>query len=265
MTTAIEPRTASVNGVDLRYVDTGAGDPPIVFVHGWTCNRTNWRHQIAEFSQGHRVIALDQRGHGESEKPDQDYTIEGFADDLTAFVEDLGLERPVLVGHSMGGAIAHRVVRTRPGLARALVTVDSTILPIPEALSGTVTSVFAGLRSDAYKEVARGFSSTFLFGEKSETALKEELLDAMAEAPHRLVYSALESLLHEAGTYAGPSPVPTLCLLAATSIYAPDAIKERYPNVEVRQIDAAHFLQLERPTEVNEAIREFLARPEVQA
>lgn len=265
MTTQLETRTVSVNGVDLRYVDTGSGDPPIVFVHGWTCRGSDWRNQIAELSKDHRVVALDQRGHGDSDKPDQDYTIEGFANDLIAFIEELGLERPVLVGHSMGGAIAHRVVRMRPGLARALVMVDSTIVPIPEALGGTVTSVLAGMRSDSYKDVARGFSSTFMFNEKSDPALKESVLDGMAEAPHRLVYTALESLLEDASAFEGPMPVPALYLLAATSVYTADAIKERYPDLEVKQIDAAHFLQLERPEEVNAAVREFLARLEVGA
>lgn len=265
MTTQLETRTVPVNGVDLRYVDTGSGDPPIVFVHGWTCRRTDWRNQIAAFSKDHRVVALDQRGHGESDKPDQDYTIEGFADDLIAFIGGLGLERPVFVGHSMGGVIAHRVVRTRPDLARALVIVDATIVPIPEALGGTVTSVLAGMRSDSYKDVARGFSSTFMFNEKSDPALKEAVLEGMAEAPHRLVYTAMESLLEDASAFEGPMPVPALYLIAATSVYSPDAIKERYPNLELKQIDAAHFLQLERPDDVNAAIWEFLAGLEAEA
>ena len=114
MTTETPVRTATINGVSLKYIDTGSGDPATVFVHGWTCSRSDWRHQIEEFAGSHRVVALDQRGHGESDKPDQDYTVDGFADDLAALIGKLGLERPVIVGHSMGGVIANSLARRRP-------------------------------------------------------------------------------------------------------------------------------------------------------
>jgi pimeloyl-ACP methyl ester carboxylesterase len=265
MTTAIEPRTLSVNGVDLRYVDTGAGDPPIVFVHGWTCNRANWRHQIAEFSKDHRVIALDQRGHGESEKPDQDYTIEGFADDLAALIKDLGLERPVIVGHSMGGVIAFHLSRRDPSLARGLVLVDSNVAPLPEESKGIVGPMVAGLQSDDYLNVARGFMEFAFFNEQTDPALKEELIAEMLQTPQRVISTALVSLVEEMSRDGCPVPVPTLMIRASTLVNSPDDLLDRFPGLEVREIAGAHFLQLERPDEVNNAIREFLARLEVEA
>src|SRR3990170_4498714 len=98
--------TATRDGVNLRYLDTGSGDRPLVFIHGWCCDHTYWRDQTTEFARRHRVIAVDLRGHGQSDKPDQDYTIGGFADDVAWLIRRLDLDRPVLVGHSMGGVIA---------------------------------------------------------------------------------------------------------------------------------------------------------------
>ncbi|MEJ7755036.1 MAG: alpha/beta fold hydrolase [Nocardioidaceae bacterium] len=62
--------------------------------------------QLAHFATRHRTVAVDLRGHGESDAPEQDYTIEGFASDVAWMSQQLGLERPVVVGHSLGGIVA---------------------------------------------------------------------------------------------------------------------------------------------------------------
>jgi len=260
MTTETPVRSATINGVSLKYIDTGSGDSAIVFVHGWTCNRTDWRYQIEEFARSHRVVALDQRGHGDSDKPDQDYTIDGFADDLAAFIAELGIERPVIVGHSMGGVIANSLARRSPDIARALVLVDAPIVPLSEALTGTVTTVLSGLQTPGYQDILRQFSEVFFFNEGTDPATKEELMATTAEAPQRLIHTALASLVEEAEKHSGPMPVPTLFLRAATNVSSADEIKSRFPNIELAEIGGAHFLQLEHPAEVNSAIRGFIER-----
>src|SRR5690348_10490166 len=92
-------KSATRNSVALRYTEAGAGDPPILFVHGWTCNRDNWRDQIPHFAKKHRVVAIDLRGHGDSDKPDEDYSVQGFVDDVAWLIGELQLEAPVVVGH----------------------------------------------------------------------------------------------------------------------------------------------------------------------
>lgn len=256
-----EFRSASVNGVNLRYVEAGKGDPAILFVHGWTCNLTDWRFQIDEFAKEHRVVALDLRGHGQSDKPDQDYTIAGFADDVVAFIEERGLVLPLIVGHSMGGMIAHNVVRRRPEIALGLVLVDSNVIPPSEALHGRLARVGAALKTDSYRDVARGFISSAMFDEGSDPAMKARVVAGMIETPQRVMHSALASLFEEAGKHSGAMPVPTLFLRASTLINSADEIKARFPNIEVREIEGAHFSQLERPKEVNDAIRNFIRGP----
>lgn len=260
MTTETEVRSVTINGASLKYIDTGSGDPAIVFVHGWTCNRNDWRYQIEEFAGSHRVVALDLRGHGESDKPDEDYTIDGFADDLAALITELGLDRPVIVGHSMGGMIAHNIVRRGTGMARGMVLVDAPITPVPETLTGMITSVLAGLQTSGYLEIARQLNENMMFNEASDPALKEEILAGMAEAPQRMMHTALASLFEEADKHSGDMPAPTLFLRAATAVNSADEIKARFPNIELAEIDGAHFLQLEHPAEVNEAIRGFIER-----
>ena len=77
-------------GIRLAYEDRGAGKPAFVFVHGWTCNHTFFAPQAAHFAQRHRVVSVDLRGHGESDKPQGPYPIAAYADDLAYMIEQLG-------------------------------------------------------------------------------------------------------------------------------------------------------------------------------
>src|SRR5688500_10480985 len=87
--------------------DGGSGGLPVVLVHSLAGNSTHWSRQLEHLRRTRRGVALDIRGHGRSEPPkDGDYTIAAMAGDVAAVVDALGLERFVLVGHSMGGGVA---------------------------------------------------------------------------------------------------------------------------------------------------------------
>src|SRR5258707_858589 len=88
--------------VALYFKDEGSGTaPPMLFVHGWGCDHTFFAPQQAHFSHFQRTIAVDLRGHGASSAPIQDYTVEGFVDDLAHLCRELTLPKSIVVGHSM--------------------------------------------------------------------------------------------------------------------------------------------------------------------
>lgn len=102
----------------LFYTDWGAGDRVVVFVHGWPFHSQMWKYQMLHLaSSGTRVIAYDQRGCGRSTDPDSGYDFDTLADDLASVIEQLGLRRVVLVGHSIGTGQIVRYL-TRHGSAR---------------------------------------------------------------------------------------------------------------------------------------------------
>jgi 3-oxoadipate enol-lactonase len=103
--------TATVNGVRLHYELHGDSGEPLVLVHGYTGDITDWRHQLPEFSTSHRVLVMDLRGHGRSEAPRDrsSYTVEQMAGDVATLIDQVGLERYHLLGHSMGGAIVQEI------------------------------------------------------------------------------------------------------------------------------------------------------------
>jgi pimeloyl-ACP methyl ester carboxylesterase len=80
----------------------GEGALVLVFVHGWSCDRSYWKGQLEPFSQHYKVVAIDLAGHGASGKERKNYTIESFGADVAAVVNKLNLQHIILIGHSMG-------------------------------------------------------------------------------------------------------------------------------------------------------------------
>ncbi len=119
-------RTAKVNGITLHYLDWGPADaPPVVLLHGITGHARVWDHLAARLVPGRRVLALDQRGHGDSDPaPDDDYRVGTMADDVAAFVGSLRIDRFTLLGHSMGGRIAIKYAADHAARLERLVIVD---------------------------------------------------------------------------------------------------------------------------------------------
>lgn len=111
------------NGVRLAYTLCGRGTD-VVFLHGWMCNRTFWQRQCRELAgRNFRCLAVDFRGHGDSEAPTGGYSIEQLAADLSAMMANLGIGPAVIVGHSMGGMVAQQFCLERPEQTAALVLV----------------------------------------------------------------------------------------------------------------------------------------------
>jgi len=262
MSTQTSPDLKSANrdGVNLRYLDTGSGEPALVFIHGWCCNQSMWGDQIEAFAPNHRIIAVDLRGHGQSDKPDQDYDIAGFADDMGWLIKEIGLDRPVLIGHSMGGVTALKLVREHPDIARAAVFVDAGIMPIPEEIRPLIAQTIEALKTPAYRDVATNVVKQFLFRDESPPHLRESVAASMATAPQRVMYTAIASTLSEENYPPGPIPVPSLFVKAATLQATDEQVKERYPGMEVVSVDAGHFIQLEKPEELNAHISRFLEK-----
>ena len=209
-------KTANRDGINLCYLDEGAGDPPLLFVHRWCCAHSHWRDQTSEFGLTNRVVAVDLRGHGASDKPDQNYTIGGFVDDVAWLIGKTGLQRPVVIGHSMGGVITCQPRAQAPKSIRAAVIVDSPLTPMGPQFEPIRQQISAGLRSPQYQQAASQFISNFLFREDSPAALREEVIAGMTSASQRVMHSAIESTFDEQYLQPGSLPVPALFARAAT-------------------------------------------------
>jgi pimeloyl-ACP methyl ester carboxylesterase len=118
------PRTIRLRGEDLTYLDAGSGTPA-VFVHGLLGSHRTWAHLVAELAEDHRVIAPDLFGHGGSAKPRGDYSLGAHAATLRDLLDELGLGRVTLVGHSLGGGVTLQFAYLFPDRLERLVLVSS--------------------------------------------------------------------------------------------------------------------------------------------
>jgi pimeloyl-ACP methyl ester carboxylesterase len=119
-------RQTVVRGLRFHFLEWGQpGAPTVLLLHGGNQSAHSWDLVSLHFSSHYHVFALDQRGHGDSEwSRDVDYSVDAKAADALAFIEDQGLGLPIVVGHSMGGLVAMRMVLSGPAVVRGMVLVD---------------------------------------------------------------------------------------------------------------------------------------------
>jgi pimeloyl-ACP methyl ester carboxylesterase len=180
----------STDGVPIRYETHGAGEPAVVLVHGWSCDRSYWRGQVDHLAAHRQVIAVDLAGHGESGVGRDAWTMAAFGGDVVAVIEQLGLERVVLVGHSMGGDVIVEPALGLPDRVVGLVWVDVyRTLEEPSSLEEReeFIALFREEFSSSTLDFARG-----MFPAGADSGLVEWVAADMAAAPPEVAVPALD-------------------------------------------------------------------------
>ena len=249
---------ADVDRLRLYYERAGSGEPELLFVPGWCCDHTAFQPQFDYFSQAHMVTSLDLRGCGQSDAPENGYSISELADDVAAFCAAVGVEKPVVVGHSLGGMIAVELGARQPSLPMALVLVDpGPIDPLPETVE--FFRAFAEqLEGPNGEEVRR----TYVYDtDASDKELARWIADLMCAVPLPIAAAVIRGI----SAWNGRDPLarcdaPVLLLRSELSA-TPDALRLREikPDLQVGiTVGAGHFHQLEVPEQVNAMIERFL-------
>jgi len=242
---------ASPDGVAIAYSMTGAGDVTVVFVHGWSCDRSYWDEQIAAVSARYRVVRIDLAGHGESGLGRQQYTMRAFGKDVAAVIDALDLKPVVLVGHSMGGTVAVEAARIVPDRIIGLIGIDTLRRPTFGLNDEQIQGFLAPFHADFAQQ-----TDTFvrnMFPADADSALVARIAGDMAAAPPAVAISAMAELLgNDLSPALAELDVPIRCLdadrwpadLAAWAEYTGGYEIEVMPEV-------GHFLMLEQPAEFN--------------
>jgi pimeloyl-ACP methyl ester carboxylesterase len=246
------------NGVKLAYVEEGRGDPAFIFIHGWTCSRSYFKPQHDHFKANHRVVSVDLRGHGESDKPKAAYPISQYADDVAWLIGQLGLERPIAVGHSMGGLTVLHMAAEHPESVRAIVMVDPAPFAWPAAFVTALQNVIDSSEA-GNQEPRREFIANALFLPTSPAELKQRIVDEMCSAPSHVAADAMRGLLEYDGVATAKKvTVPALHIAGTPPLNPPHMMTEWLPQVvNGWAVGGGHFNMLETPLQVNDMIEKF--------
>lgn len=258
------------DGCQLHYEEYGHG-APLVLVHGLGSSTRDWEYQIPELARHFRVIALDVRGHGRSDKPRERYSIQGFAEDVAALIEHLQLPPVHLVGISMGGMIGFQLGVDRPELLKSLCIVNSG----PEVKAKRLRD---------YVEIAKRWSLSrllsldtiakalgkLLFPKPEQAELRQKILTRWPQNDKRAYLASLDAIIGW-GVRERLSRIkcPTL-VVTADRDYTPAALKQAYvdemPNARLLVIaDSRHATPMDQPEHFNSSLLTFLAEVEQPA
>jgi pimeloyl-ACP methyl ester carboxylesterase len=248
--------------VNLFYEEAPGDEPPILLVHGWCCDHTYFAPQLEHFaSRGHRVVAVDLRGHGRSDKPQHGYTMQHFADDLAWICQRIGVEKPGVVGHSMGGIVAFDLAARYPDMTSAVVMLDAAVV-LPSAARAAIPGLLEDLRGPGYREALRNYVANSLFIPTDDQERKKRILQSMSSTPQHVIVSAFEGLRDYDPTEAtGGLAIPAVYIAADELQPRSDMtlFHKLAPQILYgKTVGSGHFCQLEVPEQVNAMIERFL-------
>ncbi len=245
-------------GITLAYEDHGEGESALVFVHGWTCDRSFFAPQAKHFARRHRVVTVDLRGHGQSDKPRGPYPITTYADDLAYMIKQLNLGKVVAVGHSMGGIAVLQLAAAYPDQVAAIVMVDPTPFVRPPEMRAINEAVLAGIEAGNQEPRRRFIENMFL--PASDRRVVDQVLAVMLNTPDHVAISAMRGGLEfDAPAVAAQCRVPTLHITATPPRNPPHLMSQWLPQAVNRMtVGSGHFNQLEVPEQVNSMIEGFL-------
>jgi pimeloyl-ACP methyl ester carboxylesterase len=239
----------------LAIDDGGKDGLAVVLVHSLAGTAQQWAEQLRHLRQSRRAVAFDFRGHGRSDAPKNgDYTIAGMAADIAATVDSLGLDRFVLVGHSMGGGAALVYAGMHPERVLGLMLIDpigdGKQIPAAEA-----TGFLNGLESD-YGNASQAYWTSIA---GPDSAIRERLLSDLKSTPKATVTRVLREVMKfdpdpALARYSGPK----LSIVTPHNdmSFSLHRLGQGFPHQVVE--GSGHWIQLDKPDVVNAALDEFL-------
>lgn len=261
---AAPSRFATLDGAKVHYKSLGdpAARTAVVFVHGWSCDLTSWRAQVPAFDGKARMLLVDLPGHGKSDRPAVEYTMERFANAVEAVMRDAGVERALLVGHSMGTPVIRQFARKYPQKAIALVAVDGT-LRLPKMERAQVDAFVSRFASPDFDKALNGFVES-MFGPTTSETSKAAIRATTAGATQSVAVSAMKNMFDPAGWSDDPIRAPLEVIVAKSPAWSADYfafVRTLNAAVEIHEIeDSGHFVMIEKPAEVNALLLAFASK-----
>jgi len=246
-----EGEVLSFDGVPIAFSSFGEGEPTLVLIHGWLCHRGFWARQAKELMEHYRLVGLDLAGHGKSGHEREGWPLSAYGEDVKAVVEELGLERVVLVGHSMGGMVALEAARLMPERVVGVIGVDTfhnaATQVDPEVWERRMQRFEKDFKGSCEESVRKFFSET------ADPSLVRKATSSMCRSSPEMAIS----LLRQHGAYdlaAALRRVEVPVRTINSDMYPTDVQgnREFSPGFDMTLMEGAgHFPMMERPEEFN--------------
>jgi 3-oxoadipate enol-lactonase len=258
---------APINGVELVYDLQGTGEP-LVLIHGAQGDRSMFTGFIPAFTNHFRVLTFDQRGSGQSEKPDMAYSIAMLADDTATLMEHVGFTSAHIVGVSMGGMIAQEFVLRHPQRTRSLV-LGCTTPGGPKAVRIGGDALTSAYSTQPLSAEERGRALAEAAFTKGYIEKHPEIIGAMVESrrqrpldPVALGHRMKAAFAHDTYDRLSQIACPTLVITgkddALISWENSRILAERIPGAQLVLLEpAGHCFWMEQPEQSQEALRSF--------
>lgn len=257
----------SADGVPVRYEVVGSGVPAVVLVHGWSCDRSYWRHQVEHLASRCTVVTVDLAGHGESGCGRPAWTMASFGADVVAVMDELDLRQAVLVGHSMGGDVVVEAGRRRRERLLGLVWVDTyPTLDVPESKQAVLEAAtfLAPFRED-FVAATDAFVRA-LFPVQADPDLVNWVAADMAAAPREIALDAMQHAITNGASAITGLREAAVPAVAVNGRWRPTDAESlaRHGVRTVLMPEVGHFPMMEDPARFNrlldDAIDQFAAR-----
>ncbi len=260
----------------IQFTREGKGSPPLVFVHGFGCARSDWDNQIAHFSSAHETVAVDLGGHGASPGGPEHRRLETHGADVAALLDELKLPPAVLVGHSMGCRVVMAAAAQVPERVKALILVDGSRLG--EAGSKAYAIRAKTLESIGYQAFAAAAFGQ-MFGADYDKAKAQAIIARAMERPadiagplfvdigrydaenmDKLLATVRVPMLAIQSTQTKPDGKRMSLSVGETTPYL-EMLRAKVQGVTIEIVPGiGHFPQLERVAETNAIMAAFLKR-----
>ena len=257
------------DGYKIHYIDIGQGDPAMVFIHCWRGDHTFWRKQASEFSSNHRLILVDLPGHGQSDKPKVEYTQAFFVRAVEAVMNHAGVERAVIVGHSMGACVARQFALKHPDMTTGVVIVDGALFEMPKDAEARAKwqSEFKGFTDQFMGPDGETNTEKFirsLLVPSTPPEIKEEVVTTIMATPAYVGQSAMKNIMDPALWSEEPVKAPTLAVYVVNPELTPEfeAYMHRiFPNLTyITENGLDHWFMLAKPEVLNRPLAQFLTK-----
>jgi pimeloyl-ACP methyl ester carboxylesterase len=251
--------------VEINYFQQGKGDTTLLFLHGWCINGTYWKNQVDYFSKTYNVFAIDLPGFGKSKAERTNWTIEEYANDVTAFIDIMNLKNVVIIGHSMAGEIMLQTALTNNPKIVGIVGVDNfkliDVAFTPEQMK-QMNDFFPMLEKD-FKNSAPVYADLMLFHPTTSKEVKDRVKTDFANSDSVIGYKTILTQMQYASADAQRLEQLKYKLYLINSDGFPTnetGLKNHCKNnFQVETISATgHYPMIEKPTEFNLILEKVL-------